>query len=390
MTPGARVAAAIEIIDAIEAGQAAEQALTRWARNSRFAGSKDRAAVRDHVFDALRHWRSDSARGGGTTGRARMIGRMRSTGIDPDEFFTGIGHAPPPLRDGERIDAKVEGNATWDLPDWLITAFQDSLGDAAEATAHALTARAPITLRVNTSRSDVTKAREILARDDIVAMPNTRAATALSVTDGARKLRTSRAYADGLVELQDASSQAAVNGLTGQGRALDFCAGGGGKALALAAAGWDVTAHDIDPRRMRDLPDRAARGGHKLTVRPPDELSGTGTFDLVFCDAPCSGSGTWRRTPEAKWNLTQDRLLALLDMQAQVLDAAVPFVGDKGLLVYATCSLLRSENDDQVAAFLDRHPDWKLKFCQHWPVDQSGDGFYVAHLGHDPLDTSAT
>ncbi|WP_299148036.1 RsmB/NOP family class I SAM-dependent RNA methyltransferase [uncultured Tateyamaria sp.] len=382
MTPGARVAAAIEILDAIVAGQPAEQTLTRWARGNRFAGSKDRAAIRDHVFDALRHWRSDALRGGGVTGRARMIGRMRAAGLHLDAVFDGVGHAPPPLSAAERAagQAPETQGDQWDMPDWLVRTFEDSLGDSAEATAMALSERAPVTLRVNTARTDVAAARIALASDGVETAPNARAASALTVIEGPRRVRGARAFNEGLVELQDASGQAAIAQLTGQGRALDYCAGGGGKALALAAQGWTVSAHDINPSRMRDLPERAARGGHMIEVLAADAVGHSAPFDLVLCDAPCSGAGTWRRAPEAKWTLTPARLDDLVALQRSVLQSAAPLVARTGVLAYATCSILRDENEVQIDWFLAANPDWDVLSVTRWPVDDLGDGFFLAQL----------
>lgn len=382
MTPGARVAAAIDVLDTIIAGSTAEQALSRWARGSRYAGSKDRAAVRDHVFDVLRHWRSDALRGGGDTGRARLIGRLRAQEADLDALFDGSGYGAAPLSDDELSagSAPHDVGECWDLPDWLIPHFQQDLGDDAERSALALTDRAPVTLRVNIARMTPEAATEPLAKEGVVAHQNARAATALTVTEGARRIRNSAPYQTGLVELQDAASQAAVAGLSGTGSALDFCAGGGGKALALAAAGWRVTAHDVAPDRMQDLPARATRGGHEIALCAPEDLAQSGQFDIVFCDAPCSGSGTWRRTPEAKWALTPERLTELTDIQASVLEAALPHVAKGGTLVYATCSILKVENDAQVARFLSAHPDWQQTEAHQWPVDSAGDGFFCAHL----------
>lgn len=380
MTPGARIAAAIEILDSIVAGQPAEAALTRWARSSRFAGSGDRAAVRDHVYDALRHWRSDAVRGGGTTGRRRMIGRLRALGLDCDTLFTGVGHAPEPLsaqdvQAGQMPEAKGD---LWDLPDWLVELFGASLGDMAEPSALALKGRAPVTLRVNLANTNRETAQNHLQGEAVVTVENPRADTALTVTEGPRRLRNASAYLTGLVEVQDAASQAAINGISGSGRALDFCAGGGGKALALAARGWNVTAHDIDAGRMQDLPTRALRGGHDISVCQAQDIDNAGLFDLVFCDAPCSGSGTWRRTPEAKWAMTPERLSDLTTLQAQVLDAAMVHVRAGGQLVYATCSILAHENMSQVDAFLARHPGWQLQSSESWSIDAWGDGFFVA------------
>lgn len=382
MTPGARIAAAIEILDQVQDGHPAEQALTRWARSSRFAGSGDRAAIRDHVYDALRNWRSDACYGGGETGRARMIGRLRAEGTDPSDLFDGIGHAPPPLTAEEIASGHApEGtNDQWNLPDWLVEAFSESLGAQAQATAQALTTRAPVTLRVNTSKTDRDGAQARLSAEGVETVVNPRAETALTITKGPRRLRNTDTYLNGLVEVQDGSSQAAVAGVAGMGTALDYCAGGGGKALGLAAAGWRVTAHDVNADRMKDIPARALRGGHQIDVLTQDEIAQAGQFDLVFCDAPCSGSGTWRRTPEAKWALSPERLEGLKSMQAGVLDAARAHVGQDGQLIYATCSVLRDENEDQLDAFTARHPEWSVVHVQRWDVDAWGDGFFVAHL----------
>lgn len=385
MTPGARIAAAIEILDAVQAGHPAEQALTRWARSSRFAGSGDRAAIRDHVYDVLRNRRSDACLGGGETGRSLMIGRLRAERADIPTLFDGNGHAPAPLSAAELSSgaAPQTREDIWNLPDWIADAFAQSLDAQAESTARMLTQRAPVTLRVNTNKTNLSQARTRLLDEGIDTTENPRAKTALTITKGPRRLRNSYCYLNGLVELQDGSSQAAVAGVQGTGTALDFCAGGGGKALALAAAGWRVTAHDVEAKRMQDIPARALRGGHEIAICTLEDIADAGTFDRVFCDAPCTGSGTWRRTPEAKWALTPDKLQDLMRTQAQVLDAAQDHVAMEGQLIYATCSVLREENETQIDAFLARNPGWRISHQQRWNVDEWGDGFFVAHLERD-------
>ena len=383
MTPGARVAAAIEVLQDMDEGLAAEQALTRWARRSRFAGSKDRAAVRDHVFDVLRCRRSAAHYGKAETPRALMIGLLHAQGADLSALFSGEGHAPQPLSPQELVfpDAPQDRAVLWNLPDWLVPHFEEALGDAAEATALALQDRAPVHLRVNAARAERAQMVDQLAAEGITVKLNPVAPTALTVTGGARQVRNSSAYLDGLVELQDGASQAVVAELPDGDRMLDFCAGGGGKALAMAALpGRAVFAHDIDPGRMSDLPARAARAG--ATVRPlaTGDLAAAGPFDVVLCDAPCSGAGAWRRAAEGKWTLTPDRLAALGGVQDAILDQAMGLVAPGGTLAYATCSVLRIENEDRVAAFLQRHPGWHCTFERRFPVDDQGDGFYTAHL----------
>jgi len=383
MTPAARVQAAIEILDEILSGAPVEKALTGWARRSRFAGSKDRAAIRDHVFDAVRCMRSYAARGGAMTGRGLMLGALRAAGEEPDDFFTGDRHAPAPVQDHEVGRAFATVAEEHDIPEWLWPIFERSLGGEAIATATALQRRAPVHLRVNLAKSEVKNAVTVLRNDGIVVRPHPASNTALEVIEGARKVSASQAYKSGLVELQDAASQAVVAELDLQPgmRVLDYCAGGGGKALALAAVrGVRVFAHDVKPARMRDLPVRAKRAGVSITILEPHEVSARGLFDVVLTDAPCSGSGAWRRAPAGKWALTQDRLDQLPRLQLGILQRASDLVAETGMLAYATCSVLDVENDLVVDSFLQKHADWRQVFRKTWQVAHGADGFYSAHL----------
>ncbi len=383
MTPAARVQAAIELLDAILSGIPAEKALTGWARKSRFAGSKDRVAIRDHVFHALRCRRSFAVRGGGLTGRGLMIGAQRAAGDDPDAMFTGARYAPAPLSEDEREPGEPDARDRMDLPDWLIDRFEASLGDKALPTALALRDRAPVMVRVHLGKTTRDGAIAALAGEGIVAHPDPAAASALRIAEGARRLASSSVYRSGLVELQDGSSQAAMErlALASGAKVLDYCAGGGGKLLALAArAQGRWFAHDADAQRMADLPVRAARAGVAVRILDGRELGGAGPFDLVLCDAPCSGSGTWRRAPDMKWRLTPARLAELIEVQARVLDEGARLVAEAGRLAYATCSVLHEENEAQVAAFLARHPAWHCEGRHVWPVSAHGDGFHLSIL----------
>lgn len=383
MTPAARIQASIEILDAILDGAPVEKALTGWARRSRFAGSKDRAAVRDHVFTALRCKRSFTALGGAGTGRGLMLGALRAAGADPAEMFTGQGHAPAPLRAEEQGRDFISDAERLDLPDWLWLRFQASLGDQTEAVAKALQSRAPVHLRVNTRKGTVSDAVAALADDSILSQPHPACDTALEVTEGARKVAQSRAYLEGLVELQDAASQAVVAALDLRPgmRVLDYCAGGGGKSLAVAAhQGVEVFAHDVNPARMGDLPARAQRAGVQVTQLATDQLDQFGPFDLVLVDAPCSGSGSWRRAPAGKWALTEDRLAELSELQSAILADVVKVVRPGGVLAYATCSMLDEENGDSVDRFLSAHPQWTETYRKTWLVSHGTDGFFASHL----------
>ncbi|QFU08602.1 Ribosomal RNA small subunit methyltransferase B [Rhodobacteraceae bacterium THAF1] len=387
MTPGARVQAAIEALDRVVAGEAAEKVLTSWARGARHAGSKDRAAVRDHVFDALRRWWSTAALGGGETGRARMIGLCRAQGVAPDTLFTGQGYAPAPLTEAEQtVPPEPDALTALDCPDWLAPRLQSSLGDAFAPVMTSLQDRAPVFLRVHAGRADVASIIAELARDGIIARPHALASHALEVTEGARRVHLSEAYADGRIEVQDAASQAVCDMIPLQhaARVLDYCAGGGGKVLALAAR-HDATfhAHDVDAARMRDLPPRAARAGTPVALRETGALTKEQPYDVVLVDAPCSGSGAWRRSPEGKLRLTPERLDALVGLQTQIIAEALTHVAPGRVLAYATCSLLSDENELQTRAAMARH-GMTLETERHLTPLDGGDGFYCAILRRNP------
>ncbi len=378
MIPGARVAAAIEALDAIGTGVPAEQALTAWARGSRYAGSKDRAAVRDHVFDALRMRRSL----GDGDGRSLMLQLALREGWDIPALFSGEGHAPAAPDPAELTPFQPPSiSAACDIPDWLWPAWQASLGEHAEAAARALQRRAPVFLRVNRRLTTRDAAAAALEAEGIATTPHPEVATCLEVTANPRRVKSSDAFAKGWIELQDASSQWAVGQLP-LGSAewvLDYCAGGGGKALAIADTfDAEVFAHDIASQRMRDLPERAARAGVEIKTLAGGALASAGPFDLVFCDAPCSGSGTWRRTPDAKWRLTRERLDALMQSQDEVLNAARQLVRPGGILAYASCSVLASENSERIQMFIKQNPEWSLVQSGSRLPDDRGDGFFLA------------
>ena len=375
MTPAARVSAAIEILDRIRAGEAPEPALTNWGRAHRFAGSGDRAAIRDHVFDALRRRLSWAALGGAADGRGLMLGWARETD-QVAAIFSEAPHAPGPAVTPPRPALAHEA---LDLPDWLMPRLQASLGADFAAVAAALQHRAPVFLRVNLARTTREAAALHLLEEGIATRPHPEVATALEVTQNARKVQSAQAYDQGLVELQDAASQAVVLALgeVRGARVLDLCAGGGGKALALAALGAQVTAHDAHARRMSDIPARAARAGARIALTErPEALA---PFDLVLTDVPCSGSGSWRRDPMGKWALTEARLAETRALQSAILDRAAGLVAPGGRLGYATCSVLREENEDQVAAACARL-GLRAGAMRRFLPGPLGDGFFVAVL----------
>lgn len=385
MTPSARYAAAIDILDRILTGEASEKVLTTWARSNRYAGSGDRAAIRDLVFEAVRCRASYGHLGGANTGRGIMIGLARAQGMDVNTLFSGDKYAPDALSPEEQEThnlADAPRSVRLDCPEWLLPLFDASLKDEADAVLEMTRTRAPVFLRVNTAKTDRDRAIHALADDGVIAIEHPLSETALEVRENPRRVAVGETFQSGMVELQDAASQAVVDALPldGTSHVLDFCAGGGGKSLAIAAKGAGrVVAHDALPTRMKDIPDRAKRAGAKMKILTLPEI-GDDKFDLVLCDVPCSGSGSWRRSPDGKWDLTQDRLDELVSVQMSVLEEAAEFVGENGVLAYVTCSMFDVENAQQVEAFIQGHPEWSVqKSHQFTPLD-GGDGFHISLL----------
>jgi 16S rRNA (cytosine967-C5)-methyltransferase len=376
------------MLDAILAGEPAERALTRWARASRFAGSKDRAAVRDLVFDGLRRRRSLAWRGGVETGRAILLAHKAGEGSDLAALCTGDGFDPAPPTDEElaslaRDMAEAPDPVRLDYPDFLDAPLRAALGADFEPILVEMQQRAPVDLRVNTLKTTVNAAMVVLARDGVQAVPLPLAG-ALRVRDNPRLVSASRAYSQGMVELQDLSSQraAAMAGAAPGMTVLDYCAGGGGKTLALAAAMQGqgrLMAWDVSRRRMADLPDRARRAGAVVEILADAQRAALGpACDVVLVDAPCSGSGAWRRKPEGKWRLTPEELAGYPPLQDRILGLAARHVRPGGRLAYATCSLFVAENEERRDAFLRSHAGWTPEAALRLSPLDGGDGFFVA------------
>lgn len=388
MTPAARVAGAIDVLGQWQsADRPLDSVLTIWARRNRYAGSTDRRAIADLCYDALRRWRSAAwVAGLGEGPRASLIGCLRLDGADPHTVFTGERHAPSPLAPHEcvprALDEAPEAVA-FDLQDWMLPEFA---GVPRPALAM-LRQRAPVDLRVNLLKTDREAARAALASEGVEAVPGPLSPTALRVTDGRRRLAASRALAEGLIEPMDAASQAIADyAAAAPGETvLDFCAGAGGKTLALAAAMGNrgrLLAHDVEEDRLARLGPRAERAGAEFEVLPPGAgRRAKAVADLTLVDAPCSGSGTWRRDPEAKWRLDPHRLAELIALQGQILAEAAHTVRLGGRLVYVTCSLFNRENAVRVDRFLAEHSDFA---AEGRPLDltplDGGDGFFAARM----------
>ena len=387
MTPGARVQSAIEILDLVigaakSGGAAADTILARWFAGHRFAGSKDRRAIRELVYAAIRRCGEVPA-----SGRAAMLA---VAGVDPAvaAAFDGSGYGPPPIGAGEQ--AALAGA----VPAWLADALAASGLDEGAQTA--LLDRAPLDIRINRLRAEKVT---IEGAEPIAGLPD-----ALRLPSDTQVERLPD-YAAGAIEVQDAGSQivAIACGAKPGDRVVDLCAGAGGKTLALAAAMANegaILATDTDRARLQRLPPRAERAGVTIAetrlLDPNREAAALqdwhGTADVVLVDAPCSGTGTWRRNPEARWRLTPERLARLTGTQARLLDIAADLVRPGGRLIHVVCSLLDAEGRDQAEAFVARHSGWTAAPIEvpfgtpHGlgirldPAHHRTDGFFVAAL----------
>lgn len=349
MTPAARVQAAIELLDEIVAaaegaGAAADTIIARYFKTRRYAGSKDRRAVRELVYRAIRRSGERPA-----SGRAAMLGLAED---DPDLLaaFDGGPHAPPPPQPGE------ERAPATPVPAWLGGRF-DPLLDEREL--EALLSRAPLDVRVNRLKGTLEEAREGIAE----AVSTPLSLIGLRLPEGF-SVESHPLWQTGLVEIQDEGSQLLALACEAKPDmlAVDLCAGAGGKTLALAAEMRNrghIVAADTDRGRLSRMRPRLERAGASIVetrlLDPKSELAALedirGKADLVLVDAPCSGSGTWRRNPETRWRLTPDRLARLSNIQAHLLEVAAELLRPGGLLVYAVCSLLVEEGREQAEAF---------------------------------------
>ena len=380
MTPAARLQAAIEVLEEVIAsarddGPPADSIVTRYFKHRRYAGSKDRRAVRELVFRAIRR-----------SAKRPVSGRSAVLGLVDDEpslvEFFGQLRGPGPRQDGEEVAASLI------VPEWLVPELSPLV---TEREWPGLLERAPLDLRANLQRN---------SRDELLSQFEGATATALSPW-GIRLPSDSRvddhpAFRSGFVEIQDEGSQliALACEPTGGEHILDFCAGAGGKALALAAVapGSTILATDSNRARLSKLAPRAERAGANIETRllnPPNELEALpdwrGIADLVLVDAPCSGSGTWRRNPEGRWRLTPERLDRLVALQQRLLGIGAELVKPGGRLVYAVCSLLSREGAGQIDAFLQTRSSWISEIT---PIagGRSGGAGLLLTPGHDRTD----
>jgi len=391
MTPSARLSAAIEVLTDIETRRRpAADALKDWGLSHRFAGSGDRAAIAGLVYDALRRKSSSAWLMGEASPRANLLGMLRrERGLAADAIAAlcnGSRHAPPPLTEDEAAalargaltgaPAYVEG----DYPEWLDPHLQRAFGEERAAEGAALASRAPLDLRVNTLVAERADALAKLQHLDPAPTRWSPVGIRIRLAAEAKSpaIHAEPVFLKGQIEIQDEGSQLAAllaDAKPGE-QVVDLCAGAGGKTLALAAAmdnHGQIYATDLDKRRLAPIHARLARAGARnVQVRRPigrgggDSLADlAGRADLVMIDAPCTGTGAWRRNPDAKWRIRPGALAERVKEQAAVLEQAAALLKPGGRIAYITCSILAEENGDQVQRFLAGHPG----FCVEKPAD---------------------
>ncbi len=421
MRDGGRLSAAIEILTDVETRhRPVRLALKTWGDASRYAGSKDRAWVSGLVLDMLRRRRSLAWRMGDDSPRAAALAALHVFWNWPVERIAEAAgdepHGPGPLTEAERAAlvqprdlADAPPAVRGDYPDWLQPSLARAFGEAAPLEGAMLSERAPVDLRINTLKTDPEQALKALAPLNAAptgVLPNAVRMAAPDPSQRGGSLETIPAFSRGWFEVQDLASQIAAQaaGDIKGAQVLDLCAGGGGKTLALAAAMGNtgqIYAYDSEARRLADTVRRSERAGiRNLQIRSPvypDPLKGLDArMDVVFIDAPCSGSGAWRRHPDTKWRLKPEALAQRMADQDAVLDLATQFVKPGGRMVYVTCSVLPEEDEDRVAAFLDRTEGFVVRaatdnpdltrhltdegYLRLSPRASGTDGFFVAVL----------
>jgi 16S rRNA (cytosine967-C5)-methyltransferase len=399
MRPGAHIAAAVEVLDEIlTRHRPAATALADWGKSHRFAGSGDRSAIANLVYDALRRRRSLAAQMGSDTSRALALAAApRALGMSVEAVIAGADgspHALAPLSEAEQaalsrtLPADTPADILGDIPDWLAPSFQHAFGTAAAEEGAALARRAPVDVRANALKADRERALKALARFGAQPTSYSPVGVRISAPEGAGRhpnVEAETGHGKGWYEVQDEGSQIAAL-LANAGprqQVLDICAGAGGKTLAMAAAmrnTGQIYAYDDDPVRLRPIFERLKRAGVRnaqvLSAGDQAALNALGPrFDLVLIDASCTGTGSWRRRPDAKWRLKPANLAQRQAEQRAVLALGAPLVKPGGRLVYVTCSVLPEENGDQIAAFLASNPQFAmLPWADTWR----------ASLGTDP------
>ncbi|MBF0269554.1 MAG: RsmB/NOP family class I SAM-dependent RNA methyltransferase [Alphaproteobacteria bacterium] len=418
MTPGARIQAAIELLEEVEGSpRPADGVIANWFRARRYIGSKDRKAIHERLYDVLRRrahlgWWLDRI-GVEASARARLLAHLTLADHAKQDVLNGLfdGEKFCPARmssderkwtvelERQRLEhAEMPDWVRLEYPEWLDDKLRARFGESLDVEMRALLLPARLDLRVNALKATREDAIHALAQEEIIAQPTELSPWGLRIPERVN-LMASKAFKDGLVEVQDEGSQLAAQ-LVGAEPGMsvcDFCAGAGGKTLALASTMNNkgrLVACDVSEGRLSRSADRLKRAGvHNVTRHVLDATGAkwvkrqAGSFDRVLVDAPCTGTGTWRRNPDAKWKMTPTDLAELTVKQGEILERAARLVKPAGKLIYVTCSLLPDENEAQIEAFLAKAKDFALEpisaerpYLHLTPAQHGTDGFFAAKL----------
>jgi len=379
--------ATIDILDLYLSSFKLEAALKYWSNKNRYAGSSDRRHIRNITFDIIRQKHSCAFVGGGLSGRKLVMGYLILKDLDLSSVFTGLKFAPKEITKIERrfLIFSYETIKVYELdcPTWLVPIIKNSLSENFNNYLYLMRTRALVQLRINKHKTCRKNVLTLLRNEEIEVVPNKLISSGINVLNGAHKILRSSLFFDGLIEFQDVGSQLVSQMIEIEegDQVLDLCAGSGGKTLAVASEANKVayySAWDEDLNRMDDLENRANRAGikiSKLLNKPVQNI-----YDKVIIDAPCSGSGSWRRNPQGKWDLSLDKLRLYIDIQKRLILDAFKLLKQGGQVIYITCSVLDIENEKLLEELiLADGTFYKEKTLNLLPTYQN-DGFFAAIL----------
>ena len=397
MRRDSRANAAIFILDEFLTGQNLNAILSKWSKTNRYAGSSDREAIRNIVFDILRVKKTFTfilkKEKQLVNGRALVFLYSVYHSLPLNDIFTGHNYGPDKLNNYEKKFSEIakENNERVfevidNIPDFLINEFKRSLRSKFNNIMRLLEKRAPVSIRVNALKSDVSTILEVLSSEGIEGKIAKKVRYGIDIIGNPRRLTQIQAFKDGYFEVQDLHSQKTIEGLPikEDTKILDYCAGAGGKILNIACllkGNGRFFVHDLDKKKLIEADMRAKRAGIKLKRLNVENMHKYySSFDYIVADVPCSGSGTWRRNPQQKWRITPDSLEDILNRQITILNEVKDLIKKSGFLFYITCSLLKIENEEVVDKFLIENKNFSLSNKENIIIDAQGDGFFCAVL----------
>ncbi len=397
MRKDAQANAAISILDEFLDGQNLNIIFSNWTKNNRYAGSSDRESIRNIVFDILRVKKTFTSvlekEKQPINGRALVFLYSVYYRLNLNEIFTGQTYGPVKLTNFEKEFSKLSNEninecfgITDNIPDFLTAEFKRSLGKNFRNAMRLLERRAPISIRVNPLKSDVSSILECLSSEGMKGKKSKTVRYGINITGNPRRLAQIQAFKDGCFEVQDLHSQKTIEDLpvNEHTKVLDYCAGAGGKILSIACSlngNGKFYIHDIDKRKLKEADLRAKRAGVKFKRLDIENLQKyCCSFDSVIADVPCSGSGTWRRNPQQKWRITPESFNEILIRQTIILNEIKDLIKKNGYIFYITCSVLKIENEEVIYKFLSDNKHFRLLNKKDVTIDNHGDGFFCAVL----------